>query len=99
MPVNKIGSNMPAPAQGEIPNTTASSTAKTSTSTTQSTAATQPPSSDVKASKATESQISGETMRLALQESLKSASALSFTDLIGSTYPVAEKKVETSGWA
>lgn len=109
MPVNRIGSNMPAsPAspQAETPKSVESSEAKATAAETKDTtgkakqdsAVAQPLSSEVKMAKASESQISGEAMRQALQESLKSASASVPGETIGGVYPLAEKKVEMKGW-
>ncbi len=74
-------------------------TQKTSTKGQPDSAPAQPLSTEGKAAKASESQISGEAMRLALQESFNSSSASITSDIFGGTYPVAEKKVEVKGWA
>ncbi len=73
-------------------------TQKTTGNAQQNSSTTQPLTSEGKAAKTSESQISGEVMRQTLQESFKSASASTTSDLIGGTYPVVEKKVEVSGW-
>jgi hypothetical protein len=64
----------------------------------QNSPSTQPLTSEGKAAKASESQMSGEAMRHALQDSLKSASASTTSSVFGGTYEVVEKKVETKGW-
>ncbi|MCI0601893.1 hypothetical protein L0156_02670 [bacterium] len=61
-------------------------------------AASQPLSSEGKAAKASESQISGEAMRQVLRESLLSASTSASTETIGGSYPVADKEVEVKPW-
>jgi hypothetical protein len=78
---------------------TSAQTQKTPTAAQQDSTTAQPLTSEGKAAKASESQISGEAMRHALQESMKTASASTTSEIFGGTYEVVEKKVEVKGWA